>query len=211
MKCYIICSAPNSDIEPIKAIKKNEGDIIVCADGGYEYAQAAGVVPDVVVGDFDSVERGVPEGDFELQKFNVHKDDTDSKLAVVAGIKHGCTEFEFHAATGGRFDHMFANVLLLLWIEKQGYRASMVDNDARYFFVDGKYDFPKGGRRTVSLFAIAEAARGITLKGFEYPLNGYDMEMHDSLGISNVIVEENASIELKSGRLFVIEYSKKKG
>ena len=209
MKGYIICSAPHFDIEPIKKIRKNPGDVVICADGGFEYAQAAGIVPDVVVGDFDSVERGIPSGDFELQKFDVHKDDTDTKLAVLEGIKRGCTEFEFHAATGGRFDHMYANVLLLLWLEKQGYRASMIDREARYFFVEKKHAFANEGRRTVSLFAIGEPVSGITLHGFEYPLTDFYMDTDVSLGISNVVVEDDAHIEISSGHLFVVEYFKK--
>ena len=209
MKCHIICSAPNADIEPIRNMKKDAGDIVICADGGYEYAREAGVKPDIVVSDFDSAKDGVPKGDFELFTFDTHKDDTDTMIAVKEGIKRGCTEFIFYAATGGRFDHMFANVLLLLWIEKQGYHAMMTDEEARYFFIGKEYTFPNEGRRTVSLFAIDKPVKGITLHGFEYPLNGYDMATDVSLGISNVIVSDNARIETTEGRLFVVEFFKK--
>ncbi|MBQ3379482.1 MAG: thiamine diphosphokinase [Clostridia bacterium] len=209
MKCYIICSAPDASIEPIKKIKKGEGDIIICADGGYEYARAAGIKPDIVVGDFDSAKDGAPKGDFELFTFDTHKDDTDTMIAVKEGMARGCTEFLFYAATGGRFDHMFANVLLLLWIEKQGFKAMMIDDEARYFFIGKKYVFPKEGRRTVSLFAIDKPVKGITLHGFEYPLNNYDMATDVSLGISNVITGDDASIETTDGRLFVVEFFKK--
>ncbi len=54
MKCYIIGSAPNASLKPFENIKKQSGDLIVCADGGFEYAKSAGIIPDFVVGDFDS-------------------------------------------------------------------------------------------------------------------------------------------------------------
>ena len=208
MKCYIIGSAPHSDLGPICAIKKGKDDCVICADGGFEYAKQAGLKPDYVVGDFDSVKQEVETGNYEIVKFNKYKDDTDAKLAVLKGIEKGYTQFEFYACAGGRFDHMYANILLLLWIANQGYQAKIVDIDASYYFMEKETTFHHKKNRTVSLFAIAQPVKGICLEGFRYPLHNHDMPTEESLGISNVIVEDEAKISISGGKLLVVEFNK---
>ncbi len=210
MKCFIIGSAPNASIDALRGITLKPTDLVICADGGYDYAMQANIWPHIVIGDFDSTGRGVPSGSFEVLEYNSDKDDTDTCLAVFKGLERGATKFVLCACTGGRFDHMYANVQLLLRLEKLGYEGVMIDEHARYYWISSKKVFKKGGGRTVSLFAMDGGAKGVTLKGFKYPLENYDMASDDSVGISNVVMEDGATVEIDSGRLFVIEYSEEK-
>ena len=57
----------------------------------------------------------------------------------------------------------------------------------------------------VSLLPIDGSVKGVTLKGFKYPLKNAVIPSFSSLGISNEIVEEIAFIEAREGVLLVIE------
>lgn len=208
MKCYIIGSAPVADLSILKNIEKQENDIVICADGGFEYAKAAGIKPDIIVGDFDSTVCAPSENECEIRKFNKDKDYTDARIAVDTGLEKGYTNFELYACSGGRFDHMFANILLLLFLCKKGCNAKMVDRDAQYYFIDKDLILNNKNKRTISLFSIEQPVEGITLEGLKYPLNNYYLNPDDSIGISNVIISENAKIKIKSGKLLVVEYNK---
>lgn len=208
MKCYIIGSAPVADFSILKNIEKKENDIVICADGGFEYAKAAGIKPDIIVGDFDSTVCAPSENEYEIRKFNKDKDFTDARIAVNTGLEKGYIDFEFYACSGGRFDHMYANILLLLFLSKKGCSAKMIDRDAQYYFIDKDYILNNKSKSTISLFSIEHPVEGVTLEGLKYPLNNYDLNPDDSIGISNVIMSENAKIRIKSGKLLVVEYNK---
>lgn len=208
MKCYIIGSAPVDDLTIFNSINKQSGDILVCADGGFEYARTAGLVCDITVGDFDSATCKPSEEECEVRTFNKDKDFTDARLAVEIGLERGYTEFEFYGCSGGRFDHMYANILLLLFLSKKGCVAKMIDHEAQYYFINQDTIIKNKDKRTVSLFSIGETVKGVTLEGFKYPLNSYDLSPDDSIGISNVIISETAKIKIKTGNLLIVEYNK---
>ena len=104
-------------------------DYVIAADAGYLACLVAGVTPDLLLGDFDSLER--PK-DFPnaIRTAPVEKDDTDTMLAVRAGLEQGCDTFYFYGATGGkRLDHTLANFQTLLWLRRQGARGYIYGDD----------------------------------------------------------------------------------
>ena len=83
-KCYIICGGP----EPCMSAEISEGAFIICADSGYDKALQAGTKPDLILGDFDSLENPLPDN-IETMRSPVHKDDTDTMLAVRTALDRG--------------------------------------------------------------------------------------------------------------------------
>ena len=102
--------------------------LVIAADGGLLKAAAAGVKPDVVVGDFDSVPAGAVEAaeadGVEVIRYPTSKDESDTELAVREAIRRGATDVEIAGALGGqRIDHTLANLLLLASVDIGGLLA----------------------------------------------------------------------------------------
>ncbi len=202
-RCVIIgggiCSAEllKSNIAP--------NDYIICADSGYDYAIDAGIYPDLLIGDFDSI-KALPKCDNTIT-LPVEKDVTDSVAAFDEGVKLGYTSFVLFGGTGGRFEHTFANISLMADASRKNLDFIMID-DKHIFrsITNSSLKIPYRPNQQVSVFAYGGKAVGVTEKGFHYSLNDYDLcVFNGSLGTSNDIIEEYGEISVKSGTLVIIE------
>jgi thiamine pyrophosphokinase len=184
-------------------------DLVVAADGGALYALDAGVVPDLVVGDMDSLgeartleleERGVP-----LERHQVGKDKMDGHLAAMAVRERGATAVDLICAAGGRFSALFAVPHILLASERMGLRATMVAGWGRAFVLEtGSRAVAGDPGDSVSVFPFTGPAIGVTLDGFAYPLEDARLEVGDTLGFHNELVGEAGSVSVVEGALLVI-------
>ncbi|MFR2154113.1 MAG: hypothetical protein ACLS48_05005 [[Eubacterium] siraeum] len=94
-KCYIICGGP----EPCMNAEISEGAFIICADSGYDKALQAGIKPNLILGDFDSLENPLPDN-IETMRSPAHKDDTDTMLAVKPHSTRGYDDITLISACG---------------------------------------------------------------------------------------------------------------
>lgn len=181
--------------------------MVIAADSGARYCLQAGVTPDLVVGDMDSLAPG------ELEKIRaagvkvkVHpalKDDTDTRLALEEAIALGAARVELLAAIGDRFDHSLANVHLLYCAHLRRVNACILSPGTRIFLVEGRGAVRGATGATVSLLPLGMEASGITLEGFQWPLEEADMKLGDPYGISNVVLSDEALITVRRGVLVV--------
>ena len=106
------------------------GDYIIAADGGWQYCKQEGIVPDLLLGDFDSL-AVVP--DFaHIHRVPVEKDDSDMMLAIKDGLSHGQIEFHLYGGMGGvRSDHTLANIQSLLYLTCHGAGSTATRNSIR--------------------------------------------------------------------------------
>jgi len=184
-------------------------DLVVAADGGARYALDAGIVPDLVVGDMDSLgEAGAREAEGRgalLERHPAEKDKMDGHLAVMAARKRGATEVDLLCATGGQLGALFAVPHILLAAERMGLRAAMVAAWGRAFVLEsGKRTVTGKPRDSVSVFPLIGPAAGVTLEGFAYPLADARLEIGDTLGFHNELIGETARVSVRSGALLVI-------
>ncbi len=190
-------------------------DIVVGADVGGEICLKFGIIPDVVVGDMDSIvqrTRKVLSGmGCEFKEFPKSKDKTDTLLAVeeaVNRIGHG--EIFVVGALGKRIDHTLANLELLYPLRWEGVRVSIVDEKTRIFGFSGRCEI--SGRRgdTLSLFALWGPAKGVRSTGLKYPVGGIVFLPDFPIGVSNELVSEEASIEVDGSLLLVHYFSRQR-
>jgi thiamine pyrophosphokinase len=184
-------------------------DLVVAADGGALHALAAGVVPDLVVGDMDSLgdegTRRVEERGASLERHPARKDKMDGHLAVLAARERGAAELDLLCATGGRPDAFFALPHLLLAAERIGVRATVVAGWGEMFVVEeGSRSVGGWPGESVSVFPVSGAAEGVVLEGFEYPLEGARIETGDTLGFHNELDADLGRVSVGSGVLLVI-------
>ncbi|MCL2530928.1 MAG: thiamine diphosphokinase [Oscillospiraceae bacterium] len=196
--CYIVGAAPQA-----VRIAPQTGDFIIAADGGLHHLQAWGVQVDRLVGDMDSLGElplGIP-----FKRYPAEKDDTDLALALELGLQAGYTRFIFSGCTGGRADHMFANVQLLVQAAKHGVQATMLDEDYTLTALAGPGELKLEGHGTVSVFAYGDCAQSVTITGMKYNIAGETLQGDVPRGISNEL-NGQGTVALEHGVLLVYQY-----
>lgn len=200
--CVIIGSAPVADDDFCGMDRGSR--YVICADGGYDTAERCGILPDLLIGDFDSVRAELPKN-VETIRLKVEKDDTDTFAAVKEGMRRGYRRFELYGVLGGgRMDHSFASFCVLQCLASQGCKAVILDGDRRVFLMDGGRLTLSGMKgRTVSVFPFGCATCEVTYSGLKYPLEEAVLESSVPLGVSNRILEDTAQITVSSGDALV--------
>jgi thiamine pyrophosphokinase len=178
---------------------------VICADGGVYYAKEIGITPDVIVGDFDSVDRETLASftGARVIRFPVRKDKTDTELAVDYAIEHGEKDIMLLGSSGSRLDHTFANIALLKTMLDRGVSGQIIDEHNRLFMITD-YARLEGKGLQVSLIPFGGKVTGITLRGFAYPLENETLDLGSTRGISNVLEQDFGEIYITSGILLVV-------
>ncbi len=197
-KCVIFCAGGFCGL----AETLDDDDYVIAADGGLSHLQRAGLAPNEVLGDFDSLGY-TPE---DATVFPVEKDDTDAMLAVRRGLGLGYREFVLYGALDGpRLDHTLANLQVLAFLEQQGARGTLVGVDHIVTLVkDGALHFPGTAQGIVSVFCLGQEAAGVNIRGLKYPLENGKLTPEFPLGVSNHFQGQNAEISVEKGSLWVI-------
>lgn len=198
-----------------KRIKEGgrESLALVAADSGMEwFMRNREFIPDLAVGDFDSLSE---EGKKYMESLNglkiirlkPEKDDSDTQSAVNHMISEGSREILIFGATGTRLDHVLANLGLLSMGREKGVHIALADQWNYITLVDSGTVLKKEEQfgKYVSFFTVGGDVSGLTLKGFKYPLAGYDLTVADSgLTVSNEIAAETAEVTYDRGSLLMI-------
>ena len=212
-KCIIISAGSFTPLE----ISINEDDFVIACDAGFMYAQQMGILPDLIVGDFDSASEVGPilmrsiqeiaENDPDrIVKLDVRKDDTDTIKAVKIGLSKGYRKFYFYGALGGkRFDHTMANIQTLLFVKHNGGKGYIFDSGKMLMIAENEtINFNRGNTGYLSVFSLSEVSKGVTLQGLMYTLEDGELRSDFPLGVSNeFIIDEEAVVTVKDGTLLI--------
>lgn len=187
-------------------------DKIIGIDRGVLFLHEHGIRPDLIVGDFDSLPAHILEeyrGSVPIREFCPEKDYTDTEIGIRAAIEMGADELVLLGATGTRLDHVLGNIQTLCIALEHQVEALIQDSnnrirllcEGREIEIQREHMFGK----YISLLPLTTQVEGLTLKGFKYPLEHFTMTSRNSLGISNELVEDRASISFDRGILIMIE------
>lgn len=180
------------------------GDFVIAADAGYRACREAGITPDLLLGDFDSMDQ--PADFANVLRSPVEKDDTDTMLAIKTALENNCKEIFLYGGTGGtRLDHTLANLQSLLYLRRHGARGWMYDRDFLWTVIENE---ALTVERTVewgllSAFCLGPDASGVDEEGVQYPLWDAVLTAEFPLGVSNHILEPTARIAVRQGALAV--------
>ncbi|MDQ2884951.1 MAG: thiamine diphosphokinase [Chloroflexota bacterium] len=199
---------PGRAVEEILAT----ADLIIAADSGAATALQFGHTPTIIVGDFDSLALSAQElTDLGSQviRAKVEKDETDTELAVMTAIEHSADRITILGGLGGeRFDHAMANILLLAGFAVP---IRIVDGPTTCWLLRGPGQTDINGQMgdLLSLLPLTGDAAGIHTIGLYYPLAGETLHFGRPRGVSNVLVNESATVSLERGMLLVIHTNKR--
>lgn len=184
-------------------------DVIICCDGGSKYLFEEGIIPHYIIGDLDS---SIPQiiQFFEtknviFKKFDTKKDKTDMELCVDFLISLGALEIIILGGTGTRLDHTLANINLLIKAEDANVFATIIDKHNKINITNNKIKIKGTKGDLVSLIPITTTVEGVTTTGLMYSLNNAFMHIGKSLGVSNVMENDLATVSVKKGYLLVIK------
>lgn len=202
-RCVVIGGADIGRYDRIRAHLRAD-DFYICCDSGLKHRQGLGIAPDLVVGDFDSHED--PGLAVETITLPCEKDDTDTAFAVKEALKRGFQDFLLVGVAGGRLDHTWGNVSLLLFLDARGKTAAALDDFSEMQIVSDQPVLVDSRYAYFSLLSIGGTAGGITVKNAKYPLSHAEITCEYQYGISNeVLPGMSAEVSVQKGRLLLIK------
>ena len=201
----IFAAAPENDYDYIRDFLAEHPDaLIACADGGLRHARALGLHPDFMISDCDSM----PETEgTEVIRLKPEKDDTDTQSCLREVFRRGCREATLVCATGGRIDHMLANLSLLEEAKSMGGQLTVLDSCNRIVLHEGgcrKFKMP-AAYRYFSIVPLDAALHGVTIENAKYPLHDATVTRAGMVTISNEAAENaTVTVEIQDGRALVV-------
>lgn len=208
-RTIIFANGELHNIEATRAALRAD-DVILAADGGAKYCRALNITPRAIIGDLDSIlpddlEEFTNRGS-RILKYPKRKDETDLELAIDLAIAEGASEVILFGVLGGRWDQTLANLLIPALDKFSSTPIRLMDGMQEIILLRGGSTLRWRGHAgaTVSLIPIGGEAHGVTTSGLEYTLNDGVLKLGSTLGVSNVMVEEEASVSLEDGLLMCV-------
>ncbi|NLZ49818.1 MAG: thiamine diphosphokinase [Clostridiales bacterium] len=199
---------------PSKALLLDEAknaDYIVAIDKGMECLYENKIKPNIIVGDFDSINpillKDIQDKVTEVLRVPEEKDFTDSQLALKKALELNVKEIVFLGSTGSRIDHTLANVGLLYQCLKAGVKAAIKDDNNTLFMVDKSTTLEANKDVYFSLISYGGTVEGLSIKNGKYALNGYNLLPYDNITISNEFIGKDVEITFNKG-ILLIAYTK---
>jgi thiamine pyrophosphokinase len=182
---------------------------VIAADGGAHHLLALERIPDIVIGDLDSIsaegERWLREGNAKIMAYSRAKEETDLELALqYAAARYPEAAILIFATLGGRLDQTLANILLLAHPAVHGRTVQLVEPDQRAWLIDAGTRIQGRPGDTVSLIPVGGDVLVAETSGLRWPLRGEKLLFGPARGISNEMTADVATIRLEHGRLLCI-------
>ena len=213
-RCVIVGGAPIIDYQNLIPYLR-EDDYLVFCDCGLKHlqmlqeAKGSVLVPDLIVGDFDSYEN--PHLDVETIVLPCIKDDTDTVFAVKEAVKRGFLDFLLVGVIGARLDHSLCNVSLLLYLDSLGKTGCIIDDYSEMEIVSSKAALIDERYSFFSLLNITGSAKGINISGAKYELTDAEISCEYQYGVSNEVTPgKTATVSVADGKLLLIKIRKEK-
>ncbi len=205
MIIHILAGGPVELLPDLSCFADNKITWIGVDRGVYTLLEK-GIKPDFAFGDFDSVSeeelQKVEEKVANLFRFYPEKDETDIELALDWALKQKPEKIRIFGATGGRLDHMFGNLQLLIGAIQKNIT---IDIEIIYVKAPGTYNIERSNeKKYISFIPITSEVKGLTLKGFKYPLKDRHIPLGSTLCISNEILIDNGTFSFSDGILMVV-------
>ncbi len=180
----------------------------VAADGGALLLESIGFLPDVIIGDFDSLTdlqcQYYKKMGARIIKYTVEKDETDGELALQYCRESGFDNIIIIGFAGGRLDQQLANIFLLEYAFRNGMTAFIKEPGLEMGIIEKEKVFFKKIGAGLSLIPLDEEISGVTITGCKYLLEAGNLLRYKTRGISNIIEHERAVITVEKGLLLYV-------
>lgn len=207
MKCIIIAGGAPPSLELLEDEMKGS-TFIICADSGANCLYKYKIQTQYLIGDFDSIEREAytyfSKSDCSIESYPRDKDSTDSELALKKAINLGATTIAFLGCSGSRFDHTLGNLGLLLKCINCNIKGFIRDENNYIEIIKSPFTISGKPEEKFSLLAYNSTVNNLTIDGAKFSLNGYNLEVGNSLTVSNEFKNSEVKITFSSGNLLLL-------
>lgn len=183
-------------------------DYIIAADKGNECLYRYGILPDLIVGDFDSAKKEVID---EMKKqvkefleFPPEKDYTDTEIAIIEALKRGAKKIYLFGGIGSRVDHALGNIGLMLTTKEKGADLEIIDDNNRLYLGNKNMVLHGEPGENISFHALSDIVKNLKIIGAKYTLDGYDMRLLDPRAICNEFINKPIEISYDDGKLLIL-------
>jgi thiamine pyrophosphokinase len=181
---------------------------LIAADSGANCLYEYNIVPDLLLGDFDSIDKKVldyfKKSNCTIDIYPTEKDFTDTEIAVKKALSMKPSEIVFLGCTGSRVDHLLGNIGMLKTCMQNGVSAYIKDGNNKIRLINASTSLKGTVGEIFSLQAYGDEVVGLTIEGAKYSLNNYNLKMGESITISNEFAENIVELKFKSGTLMII-------
>lgn len=209
-KCIIVSAGDFNE----KYLKIEKEDYVIACDGGLKYIYDIGVIPDMVIGDMDSLINKnlldeMKEKNIPVVKLPSMKDDTDTLAGLRYGLQKGYINFEIYGALGGRIDHTLANIQCLDFLKKNNANGIIKDGNKTIEMLYNEVRIYKEKKYGIlSAFAFGGEAKAVTEKGLKYEVDNVTLDTSFPIGTSNEMTGREFSISVMDGKLLIYTETK---
>ncbi len=186
----------------------NQGNFFIAADGGSKIFSKLGYIPDIIIGDLDSLSvediNYFKQQETKFINFPVEKDETDAELALLYCSENNINSIIFTNTLGGRLDHQLANIFLLEYALQLGLNAVIKEPGLELGIIKKEKKFINYQGKTLSILPLSKKVVNVKNIGFKYSLTGENLLRYKTRGISNIIKNKKARISLDKGKLIYI-------
>lgn len=211
MIAFICSGGPSEELCPFERFLNEKEIVFIGVDRGAYHLMKSGIVPDAIVGDFDSVSeeewREISAAVNHVESYQAEKDETDTDLALIKALTYNPKKIVLTGVTGGRLDHYEAVMRTVCRLQQQHptIQFEIMNNQNRIQFLqpgthyleqDPNYPY-------VSFFAYGHHVHAVTLRGMKYETTNETMDLWTSRFTSNEIIEK-AHITFESGICLMI-------
>ena len=223
-RAIIFVNGNLSDLRKAKKIITKE-DYLICADGGVKHALKLNLFPQVVIGDFDSIDSDLLKKITKICteqaclfptmiKYPTKKDKTDFELAIDYCLEKKFQEIIIFGILGDRIDHFLANIFLIAktQTENSSIKIKIIEGDKEIFVLNKEIVVHGQIGDEISIIPVSEKLENIVTDGLEYKLDHESLSFGSTRGISNVMVKTTIKITVSSGTAVVEHnYLRKRG
>ena len=191
-------------------LKGKDFDIIVAADGGYRYCLEEKREPDILIGDFDTLDTSLIRSPKSIKKLNPIKDDTDTFFAVKLLLEKGYDEIHLLGCLGGKIEHTLGNIQILSYLKDRNIQGYLYSEDASqvvFMLENDSIHFKKNVKGMVSVFSYTPKCENVSIFNMKYNLDHAELTSSIPLGVSNEFLldrKETGLITTEKGRLLII-------
>lgn len=205
-KCIIIGAGDLT----VGQVNVGEEDLVIAVDGGINYCSVLEIEPDILLGDFDSVNEVQKEAILQMKEevpervvvLKPEKDDTDMLAALRLGLEKGYDYFLIYGGTGGRVEHTLANIQCLLYLKNHNAVGYLMDGSGMIFVMKNEeVKLRDNLEGYFSLFCLGKEAKGVTIRGMKYELTDYTMTNDFPIGVSNEFIGKEATVSVADGEM----------
>jgi thiamine pyrophosphokinase len=183
-------------------------DLLIAADYGGFYCEQLGIIPQVLMGDFDSLSAPLVDklmnAGARVVRYPVQKDETDMELALDLAMVEGSSRIHILGGLGLRLDHTLSNIGLFLKALPQKAEVHLLDEAHDITAIDHRIVLTRRAGWAVSLIPLTVKVSGISTSGLLYPLDNASLYLEKSRGIHNQFTAGTAIVEVAEGVLLVI-------